>query len=245
MRAFLAALSFLSILPVGKFLPTERDLKKMVDFYPWAGLLFGLIFWGIGYAAQFLPMPIAAVMLAILPEALTKGFHLDGLADTADAFLSGRPRERKLEIMRDSRIGTMGVLAIAALLGMKTACFGSLPRELFPTAAALMMLSGRCAIVWHIATSRYAREDGLGGLNFARKPYAGCFWGIALPPLAAAGLGLQSVPVLALLLLPALGAVLWSGVTRRIIGGATGDTIGCIEELAELAAVAAIVAFAA
>ena len=241
MRALLAAISFLSVLPVGKFLPTEEDMKKMTDFYPWAGVLFGALFWCVGAAVRHFPPLPAAMLMALLPEVLTKGFHLDGLADTADAFLSGRSRERMLEIMRDSRIGTMGVLGIAALLGLKFACFASLPPELFPAAAAMMMLSGRCAIVWHIATSRYARENGLGGVNFSRIPRWGCCWGIVLPPLAAALLGVRSVPWLAAMLLPVFGAVLWSRLTRRMIGGATGDTIGCWEELAELTTVALFV----
>ena len=135
MRPFLAALSVLSALPLGKFAATEADLKRALPFFPVAGLLFGALGWG---AAELLtrgfPPAVAAMLCAVLPEALTKGFHLDGLADTADGFLSGRTRERKLEIMRDSRTGSMGVAAVFALLGLKAAACFSFPPELLPAA---------------------------------------------------------------------------------------------------------------
>ena len=184
MRTFLAAVSMLSALPLGRFCPTETELRRSLNLFPAAGLLFGALFYGIGWclAGYCAPLP-AAMLLALLPEALTKGLHLVGLAVTADGFLSGRSRERKLEIMRDSRTGSMGVAAIFALLGMKFALFASLPPELLPAAA---------------------------GWFFFGVP--GCFAGLAL----------------------AVFAFVWSRITKRVIGGATGDTIGCCEELSEL-----------
>ena len=110
----------------------------MPDWYPLAGALFAALFWCIGWGVRFLPPFIGAALLTLLPQALTKGFHLDGLADSADALLSGRSRERKLEILRDSHIGTMGVLAVVALLLLQFACFATLKTRLWPAAAALM-----------------------------------------------------------------------------------------------------------
>ena len=169
MRPFLAALSMLSCIPTGRFQPTEKDIMRSIHFFPAAGILFGAMFYALAWLfANYLPHPAAAMLLTLLPEFLTKGFHLDGLADTADGFMSSRPKERKLEIMRDSRIGTMGVFAIVALLGMKFALFGSMTAMVAP-AAALMMLNGRCAMVLYIGMSRYARPEGLGALFSARS----------------------------------------------------------------------------
>ena len=232
MRTFLAALSFLSILPVGNFLPTEDEMRRMADFYPAAGLVLGALLWGAGWGCcRYFPPLAAAALLTFFSEVLTKGFHLDGLADTADGFLSGRSRERKLEIMHDSRIGTMGVGAIVCCLGLKFACFASLPPVLMPAAGALMMVSGRWGMVCHIAMSRYAREDGLGRICFERKPIFGVVSGALLT--AALGVfffGLRA-PVVSGLFPVMFG---WSRLTRRVIGGATGDTIGCAEELSEV-----------
>lgn len=233
MRPFLAALSVLSVLPLGKFAATEQDLKRALPFFPVAGLLFGALGWG---AAELLtrgfPPAVAAMFCAVLPEALTKGFHLDGLADTADGFLSGRTRERKLEIMRDSRTGSMGVAAVFALLGLKAAACLSFPPELLPAAFGLSLLAGRCGLLFHIATSRYARPDGFGGIWFQINPYPALVPATLFP--VAAGWLLFGIPGVGAVLAVLLCAALWSLVTKRVIGGATGDTIGCSEECSEL-----------
>ena len=148
-------------------------------------------------------------------------------------FLSGRSRERKLEIMRDSRIGSMGVAAIFALLGMKFALFASIPAAALPVAAGIMMLSGRCGIVLYNAMSRYARPDGLGAIWFRRRPVAGIVLALLLPG-ALAWWFFGMAPGVALGAALLLFAFLWSRITKSVIGGATGDTIGCCEELCEL-----------
>ena len=227
MRSWLAAISVLSILPIGKFQPDETDLKRGLNLFPLAGLLFGILLYGAAFAAAalFAPLP-AAMVLALLPEALTKGFHLDGAADTADGFLSGRSRERKLEIMRDSRIGSMGVAAIVGVLGMKFALLATLPAAMLPPAMLLAAIGGRTGILFHIATSSYARAGRLLGTLLS----------------AAAGRLFLGNAGAALPLLIAATALLWSALTRRVIGGATGDTIGCFEELSELLTLAGVAA---
>ena len=231
-RTFLAAVSLLSILPTGNSMPTEKEMRGVVNYYPAAGVLFALIFYGIGFGAVYLPPLPAALLAALLPEVLTKCFHLDGLADTADAFLSGRSAEQKLEIMRDSRIGTMGVAAIFALLAMKFAIFASIAPEQYPMALALMVLGGRCGIVWHIAFSRYARKQGLGKLSFETKPTGGS----VSSALFISAAGYYFAGWYGILLLPVCigGMFVWSRITHAVIGGATGDTIGAAEEFSEL-----------
>lgn len=237
MRSFLAAVSLLSCIPLGKFVPSEKELSRAVFWFPLAGLLFGVVFWGIARGCLvFLPPFLAGAVLTLFPEILTKGFHLDGLADTADGFFSGRDRARKLEIMRDSRIGTMGVLAIVSLFLMKFSAILSLlsaaPLSIL-WAVPLMILNGRCSMVQHIYFSRYAREDGLGKLMFERKSFGAFLFATALPFLCAACAGLR--PGILLLPLLILGwSFVWSLISKRIIHGATGDTIGACEELAEL-----------
>lgn len=237
MRTLFAAISMLSVLPLGRFCPTEAELERSQNLFPVAGLIFGLLLAGVAWLAVFFDFPVlpVAMLLALLPEVLTKGFHLDGLADTADGFLSGRSRERKLEIMRDSRIGSMGVAAIFAQLGMKFALFASIPAAALPVAAGIMMLSGRCGIVLYNAMSRYARPDGLGAIWFRHRPVAGIVLALLLPGIAAWWFfGAAAGAALGAALL--IFAFLWSRATKAVIGGATGDTIGCCEELCELLA---------
>ncbi|MDD4181646.1 MAG: adenosylcobinamide-GDP ribazoletransferase [Victivallaceae bacterium] len=233
LRGFFASLTFLSVIPAWRFIPSERDITRAVNFFPLAGALFGALFFGVAVVTlRFLPTMAAVAFLVVLSELFTKALHLDGLADTADAFMSGRDRPRKLEIMRDSGIGTMGVFAIVAVLGMKFSGLASLPLERISAALALMFLNGRMAMMFHIASSRYARPSGLGKLFFGSVSLFSMIFAIVL--MFGCGwmlLGLHGV-------LAAAGslffAVIWSRVCAWIIGGATGDTIGCCCQLTEL-----------
>lgn len=228
-RSFLAAFTLLTVVPAGKFCPSADEVRRSITFFPLVGLTLGVLFYGIGLIAG--DGLTAAVLLTLLPEFCAKGFHLDGLADTADGFLSGRDRARKLEIMRDSRIGTMGVLAIAALLLAKSAAFHDLDDAAI--AVGLMLLNGRVGVLFHIALSRYARPDGLGKIWFdGGKPWAGMALGLAL----SFGLGWRFAGMAGLTAAGAavLFPMLWSAVTHHVIGGATGDTVGACEELTEL-----------
>lgn len=231
-RKFFAALTFLTVFPAGRFVPGENDLAGAVAYFPWVGVLLGVIGCGAGLLpAAGVPMLPAAMCLVIFAELLTKALHLDGLADTADAFLSGRDRARKLEIMRDSHIGTMGVFAVVAVLGMKFALLASLTARTLPWGAGLMLLGGRCAVTMLITFSRYARPGGLGAIWFRKRSYAGFAAALLLPGLSCFILGWRGALLPALLLAAAYG---WSRLTETMIGGSTGDTIGAAEELGEL-----------
>ena len=236
-RKFFAALTFLTIFPAGRFVPRETDLAGAVAYFPWVGLLLGAVGYGTGrFLTLGVPMPPAAMCLVILAELMTKALHLDGLADTADGFLSGRARERKLEIMRDSHIGTMGVFAIVAVLGLKFSFLASLTPQTLPWGAGLMLLGGRCGVTMLITMSRYARPGGLGEIWFRKRSCAGFGAALLLPCLSYFVLGGRGAVFGPLLL---LAMWLWSRLSDRMIGGATGDTIGAAEELSELVTLAA------
>ena len=97
LRAFITATAIMTILPVGRFFPNEKDLHRSVDMFAVVGLLLAVIIWGVGTALAYsLPPVVLAAVMTVIPEFFTKGLHLDGLADTADGFLSSRSRERKL-----------------------------------------------------------------------------------------------------------------------------------------------------
>lgn len=112
-RAFIAALQFLTRLPIPVQVADDPGVfRRSTVFYPAAGLVIGGMVAGIGYGASFVfPAPVNAALLLCIWVLLTGGLHLDGLMDTADGLLSHRSRERMLEIMKDSRVGAMGVIA--------------------------------------------------------------------------------------------------------------------------------------
>ncbi|MDD3155295.1 MAG: adenosylcobinamide-GDP ribazoletransferase [Victivallaceae bacterium] len=244
-RLFPVALSVLSVLPCGKnFQPDEMELSRSVNAFPLVGILLGGIVALAGMLLQTgLPILPLAVALVLIAEALSKGFHLDGAGDTFDGLLSGRTRERKLEIMRDSRIGSMGVLAIFSVLALKISLLASLPAHRIAFAAGSMVLAGRCGLIWPIAFGQYARREGLGALWFRQKPFVGMLLAAVLP---ASVLQWDRTPdgcwiAGALPVVLILGGWLWSLQMKKVLGGHTGDTLGAFEEFSEIAALLLIV----
>ncbi len=234
MRILRAALSMLTSFPAGKnFVPTDEEIRRTPFFFPLIGIVIGAISALIATGLlKILPLLPAVALLTFLSEVPTRAFHLDGLADTADGFLSSRPRERILEIMHDSRIGTMGVLAIAAWCLIKFSALAVSAEKQIPWVLFFMSLNGRCAMVYHLMCCRYARPEGLGRLVFERKPVSA----VILSVLCSFGLMYAFFPPICLTVPAAVlvFGVLWSLYTREKIGGGTGDTLGAVEELSEI-----------
>lgn len=235
MRRFFAALGFLTVLPVpAGWGGGERELSRCAPFFPVVGLLIGAVaagwVWGLGRA---LPAWPASVLTVIALIGVSRGLHMDGLSDTADGFLSSRSRERILEIMRDSHVGAMGVMAIVCAILLKAAALASLSEAVRWRAALLTPVAGRCALVVSMAALPYARgTEGLGALFYRGRSRIDGVWAVLFLGLVgwaaagAAGLAASALSV-ALTLLFAL-------YTYRKIGGATGDSLGAACELAEI-----------
>jgi len=232
--AWAAAFRFLTIIPLpGRVGATGRDLGRSLGFFPLVGLVLGLFAAAIAWLASLLlPMPVAAVMLVLALACFSGGLHLDGLADTADGFFSARPKERILAIMRDSRIGAMGVLALIMLLALKITALASLNRHGLVRAALAMPVLGRAAIVLTMAMLPYARkEGGLASLFYDRPVKGTALSALAVSLLTSLVLfgSRGMICLVAWLLLVGL----FARFCRRKIAGATGDTLGAVCELSE------------
>jgi cobalamin 5'-phosphate synthase/cobalamin synthase len=244
-----AAFQFLTRLPVPVTVPfDERTLKASVVWYPAVGLVVGALLSAAGAIGSMLLPPLAASAIVVAVWlALTGGLHLDGLMDTADGLLSHRSRERMLEIMKDSRVGAMGVIAGCLQLLLKFALLTGWTGEvrlapwlLLPAVPAF----SRAFLAAAIAGWPYARAEGagLGGLyrGVTRRHASGAAALAALLalPLAIAAYGparlLEAAVAAALLAAVAYAAGLL--LARRIarkLGGLTGDTYGALNELLE------------
>lgn len=243
MKRLFSAVRFLTILPFpGGGCGTPRELVRATPLFPVVGAFIGGLAaaLAIGLWSLF-PTAVAAVLLVLFMLAVSGGFHMDGLADTADGFLSSRPKERILEIMKDSRIGTMGMIAILGVVLLKVAATASLPRSQVPNAAFLMPVAGRCALVLGVNLLPGARADGgLGTLFCENRSLPRMLWALAALIGAAwfvsrwAGLIAAAVALVVILVL--------FGLCKRKIGGATGDTLGASCELAETALVVVLAA---
>lgn len=235
------ALRFLTIIPVPGLPPASAEaIPRAIPYFPAVGLVLGALLVAAGWIAGTLwNETVRAIVLVVVWGVLTAGFHLDGLSDTFDGVMSWRSRERKLEIMRDSRIGVMGALALVAVLGLK-AVFLATAGDAWMVAVLLAPVLGRWADVYGIARFPPAREGGLGR-TFQSHLHSGDI-------LIASGMTL----ILALTLGGAQGlialVIVW-GVTHllgrwwtRDLGGLTGDTYGALCEIAEVVALATLTA---
>ena len=243
MKPFLAAIQFLTVIPFPKaFVFQERALGRSVPFFPLIGLLIGLTAAAVGYVVNiFLPPLPAMAMVVIFLLVISGGLHMDGLADTADGFFSARPRDKMLAIMRDSRIGVMGVIAVICVMLIKWSLLLSLTGTLQMAVIVLMPLVGRSAMVITMTCLPYIRTDGgLATLFAVHRSWIHALWAVACMLIAgfllAQGMGLSIA--LASLAVTAL----WTAYSFRKIGGYTGDTLGAVCEIVEI--VPALVAVA-
>ena len=235
MKNFLQALSFLTILPVGHLSVSEgNELARSMSFFPLAGLIIGLILAFVYYLLSFLlPRPLVLWLTIGLMALLTGGLHLDGFADTMDGLGSGGPREKILEVMRDSRIGAFGVISLILLIGAKYLALDQIPSPSIPYTLILMAVMGRNAMVLVCYRSPYARSEG--GLA---KPFTENLGvrEVTFSSLSAFGIALLTMGIKGILVF--LGICLFSLVYRfffiKKLGGVTGDILGAANELAEL-----------
>jgi adenosylcobinamide-GDP ribazoletransferase len=210
-------------------------LRRAAHAFPLVGALVGLIAAGAYHAALLVGLPtLAAALLALLAAVLATGaLHEDGLADTADGFGGGRDRDHKLAIMRDSRIGAYGVLALIFAVGLKLAALGALPpRGVLPALVAAHVAS-RAVLPWVMWQERPARADGLA-VAAGAPAGAAVLWSLGL---GAAALLLALGPVGGLIALAA-AAILAQGLAwlaRRQVGGITGDVLGALQQAVEVA----------
>jgi adenosylcobinamide-GDP ribazoletransferase len=242
LRLFLVALQFLTRVPVPPLRQFEPQwLNDSARHFPLVGALVG----GVGAAvlwagAAVFPVAVAVGLSMMATVLLTGAFHEDGLADTFDALGGVVSRERALEIMKDSRIGSYGATALLLVLGLKAAVLASLPPVLALPALVLAHTVSRTAAVALIRFLPYAGDV----TQSKSKPLAQRISGFGLAVASAWPLALGLVVVAARparwsavalgLVLAAAGAWACAVWFRRRLGGITGDALGATQQLTEL-----------
>lgn len=162
MTSIIAAFQFLTIFPtLIKRMFTPQEMGRAVGWFPLVGIVLGCLLFGVNYAARLIfPATVAAVLTLFAWIIFTRAFHLDGFMDTCDGLFGGWTPERRLEIMKDSRMGAFGVAGGILVLLTKYSALSS-TESLFP-ALVLSATLGRWASLLVIYAFPYAREDGLG-----------------------------------------------------------------------------------
>ena len=237
MRSLLAALGFLTRVPVPAWVFKDAQATKTsLAWYPAAGLLIGGVLWSLAWLGSALPPMLLAALLLLVWTGLTGALHLDGLADSADAWVDGLgDRERTLAIMKDPRSGPMGVTAVVLVLLLKFAALASLP--LAHTAIWLAPMLARTAITTAFLCMPYVRSQGLGSA-LTDSPRVLCIVGVAAAVVLAVCVGWPGVRAL---LTVSVVFACWRSACMRRLGGMTGDTLGALTELAEAAVLIVLV----
>jgi adenosylcobinamide-GDP ribazoletransferase len=239
-----AAFTLLTRLPVSRFGRGAPDMASAVWAFPIVGLVIGAV-GGLAYwlMHHFGLPPLLGASWALAAMMLATGaFHEDGLADTADGFGGGPTLERKLEIMRDSRIGSYGALALMLSLLMRVAAIAALNRPGVVLAALIVAsMLARAGIVLILILLQPARQDGMAAA-------------MGDIPRANANIGLILAVVLPFLLLPfftaltvlffSLGACLaFANFAKGQVGGYSGDVLGAAAVIVECVALTVTVGF--
>lgn len=236
-----AALMLLTRLPAGPSLSQgPPDLARAVWAYPLIGGIVGCIGAGAYAVGQWLLLPTAVSAIVALSAMVlaTGAFHEDGLADTADGIGGGFMRDRKLEIMRDSRIGTYGTVALVLSLALRGTAVALLAdRGVAVFALIASGVTSRGVIVALLAVLPPARDDGVGVV--ARNPPR---WALVL------GIGLALVPAIVrwpLAVAAAVSTAVVFALGRRYLGGYTGDLLGSGQQVAECLCLLSLLAVSA
>jgi len=229
MKSFIAAVRFITILPLGR--AGAYDPRGMIPHFPLVGLMLGGIVSIFDRLISGLwSSPVVALLDVILLVYLTGGLHLDGLGDTADGLYGNRPRDRALEIMKDSRIGVMGLLAIMCGLAVKWAGIMELGTHRY-LLLLIIPAYARGGMVVAIQCLEYVRpHDGLGRDLFREPIKVADFAGFIVP----VGLSLlMGWNALTLNIAFAVIIIVLIGFYRKRIGGVTGDLLGATTEILE------------
>ncbi|WVT75371.1 adenosylcobinamide-GDP ribazoletransferase [Sinorhizobium chiapasense] len=240
------SVGFLSRIPMpGRhFVGYDGRLNRAVRAFPLAGIVIVLPSAAAAGAMNALQVSslFAAFVVIALQALLTGALHEDGLGDTADGFVGGRDRDAALEIMKDSRVGTYGAVALILSFGLRVSALASILPLFTPLGAGMAILGtaafSRAAMVWHWSSLPPARSGGVAASAGTPDPAAARF---------ALGFGLIAAMLLFYFAkVPALGLIAtivafflavkgFGRVATRKIGGHTGDTIGATQQLTEIA----------
>lgn len=240
MMPFWIALQFLTVFPIQlKQMPSKQQNGQSLLFYPIIGLGIGLVLYAIALGLSALPSMLLSSLILVIWIWLTGGLHLDGLADTADAWVGGfGDKERTLKIMKDPACGPIGVLSLIIVCILKWSAIYVLLEKQYVQALILFPMLGRLVPLFLFLTTDYVREKGLGSsiANYIPKMISiivACLSLSLFTYFSWLGLGCIMISILILLYLR-------QQFIRRI-DGITGDTVGASIELVEMAAILSFV----
>lgn len=228
-RNLFSALAFMTVIPV----PTQApfNARDAAPFFPLIGLLIGLLVCLVDTVGRMLwPPPVAAILDVVALAVITGALHLDGLADSADGLYGNRPTEKALAIMKDSRVGAMGMVAAILCLAVKTGGIYAI-QEMRLLALILVPAYARAAVLIGMRFLPYGRPQGGTGHAFFQSPLKlKDFWVVFLLVPASLAMGARAL-ALNLGFISLVSAIVW--FYRKRMGCVTGDMLGAMIEVME------------
>jgi adenosylcobinamide-GDP ribazoletransferase len=239
MKPFWLALQFMSRLPTPQFESiSAQEMGRAINYFPVVGLMIGVLLVATAQLSLWLPTELVAGLVLAMWAWVTGGLHLDGLADSSDGWLGGvGDHERALEIMKDSRIGTGGGVALGLILLLKWLALSYLIEAQLWLWLAFVPVIGRIAAIGLMPLTKYVSLQGLAEEMVLNLNRTVVFVWLGLTLLVVAWIAWPIV----IWLMAVWVWVRW--VMIRITGGMTGDTAGAMTEVMELAVMLGLVGF--
>lgn len=243
MKRFISILQFMTRIPINVNVGFDEEFHKSIVYFPLVGFVLGILLFIVGIVSNLLFDPIiSSINITLALVVLTGGLHIDGLGDTFDAIYSYRDKEKMLEIMKDSRLGTNSLLAIMFLILLKVGFIYSIINKGLLWTLIFMPVIGRLGVTLIMYKTKTPREKGMGNL----------FIGKATIPMLVT-LILYTIVIIVLVskllflapniaVLKIISTIIIVGIFNEIfkrhiynkIDGITGDILGCTIELNEV-----------
>jgi len=229
MKAFFTALQFLTRLPTINYKTVEpKTMGRSVVYYPVVGLIIGILLAVTDYIFTFLPNSVLAAQILLISVLINGALHLDGLADSSDAWLAGGDKHKSLSIMKDPHVGSAGVVAIVLILLFKYALLLEVVGKGFWLLIVLAPVVARTIPMAIMLVLPYARQDGIAKNMMDFLPRNTVVSLVVLVGLYCVWFNYFA------LLFTAVGILLLARLMMMRLGGFTGDTLGATVEISEV-----------
>ena len=243
MKRFIAILQFMTRIPINMDVGFDEDFHKSIAYFPLVGFVLGILLFLIGIVSGLMfDSLITSIIITLSSVILTGGLHIDGLGDTFDAIYSYRDKEKMLEIMKDSRLGTNSLLAIMFVILLKIGFINSIINADCMWMIMFMPVVGRLGVIRLTYKTITPRKKGMGNM-FIGKCSTGMFisailYTIAIILLVTQFIFLARFEVAVEIIISIVVVILFNQIFKshiyKKIDGVTGDVLGCSIELGEI-----------
>lgn len=243
MKRFIAILQFMTRIPINIDVGIDEDFYKSITYFPLVGLVLGILLFLVGKISMIIFDPfLTSIIITLASVLLTGGLHIDGLGDTFDAIYSYRDKEKMLEIMKDSRLGTNSLLAIMFVILLKIGFIYSIINQGFIWMVIFMPIISRLGVIKLMYKTVTPRANGMGNM-FIGKATLGMFmmaitYTVLMIALISRVIFYSPIMLILKILISIIVVILFNQVFKghiyKKIDGVTGDVLGCSIELGEV-----------